>query len=105
MVPTLTLEGHRDWQLAVLNGEVHPSDDDIWRRFSNSFLTGSLPVSTGGMGENGTGATGECFPVSVAVRDAARATPRPSTEGLGVPIPDEAVSASAGDDQEDGHRG
>ena len=38
----LTLDGHRDWMLAVLNGRTSPTDDAIRSRYSTTFL-GAVP--------------------------------------------------------------
>src|SRR4051812_46724419 len=39
----LTLDGQTQWQLAVLNGTIHPSDADIRSRYSSPFLAAVPP--------------------------------------------------------------
>ena len=39
----LTLDGHRDWTIAVLNGDIEPSDEAMEARYTDDFLAAISP--------------------------------------------------------------
>ena len=39
----LTLDGHRDWQLALVNGDVGATEDEVRGRYSDEFLAAVPP--------------------------------------------------------------